>query len=149
MALSVETVNRLLASGRNYASMAVGLIGGVGLMTAAQQKGVMDALTEIGNGLSMIFHGATSIWQILAIAFPALAIWFAKIASKSAKVDNQSAQVQAAVKDPNTTVSKEATASLLDAATNLDVVQKDQTVIKVTDPTVAAAVPSSVVQTAH
>lgn len=115
MALSVETVNRLLASGRNYASMAVGLIGGVGLMSAAQQKGVMDALTEMGNGLSLIFHGATNLWQILIVAFPILAVWFARIASKSATTKNQADQAKAAIIDPNTPVSKETINTLKDA----------------------------------
>jgi hypothetical protein len=116
MALSVETVNRLLASGRNYASMAVGLVGGVGLMSLSQQKGVTDALNDIWNGLSLMFHGATSLWQILIVAFPALAVWFARIASKTATTDNQSAQVKAAIIDPNTPVSKEAVKDITSAA---------------------------------
>src|SRR5579862_9785094 len=102
MALSVETVNRLLASGRNYASTVVGFIGGIGIMSASQSKGLTDALGEIINGLSMIVHGAASAWSILVVAFPVIGAVMARLASKSATTNNQATQLQAAVKDPNT-----------------------------------------------
>jgi hypothetical protein len=143
MAFSTETIGRLLASGRNYTSTIVGFIGGIGLMSAAQQKGFMDALNEIFNGLSQIAHGATSLWQILVVAFPIIGVWMASIASKSAKVDSQAAAVQAAAKDPNTVVSKEATASILDAAAEASPLAKP---ILVTDPALADMVPSAKVK---
>lgn len=128
MALSVETFNRLMASGRNYASMAVGLVGGIGLMSAAQQKGVMDAITEIGNGLNMIVHGATSIWQIAIVAFPFLAVWFARLASNSATTPNQAAQVVASIKEANNNpavnIPTEVKVSVVNAAAQLPEVEK-------------------------
>ena len=78
MAISSETIGRLLASGRNYASTIVGFIGGIGLMSASQQKGFSDAIGEIFNGLSQVVHGATSLWQILIVAFPIIGILMAK-----------------------------------------------------------------------
>lgn len=116
MALSSETVGRLLASGRNYASTIVGFIGGVGVVSASQSKGMADALNEIFNGLSMVFHGATSLWQIIIVAFPIIGIALARFASNSAKVANQAAAVQAAVKDPNTPIPPEAKTAIVAAA---------------------------------
>jgi hypothetical protein len=119
MSLSVETVNRLLASGRNYASTLVGFIGGVGLVSAAQDKGLMDALNEIFSGMSQIVHGATSLWTILVAAFPLIGVWLARIASKSATTSSQAQQVKAAVIDPNTPVPPDAVKAITDAAANL------------------------------
>lgn len=116
MTLSAETINRLLASGRNYASTVVGFIGGVGIVSASQSKGLTDALNEILNGLSMIVHGATSLWQILIVAFPIIGIVMAKFASNSAKVTNQAAAVKAAVIDPNTPIPPEAKTAIVAAA---------------------------------
>jgi hypothetical protein len=119
MPFSVETVNRLLASGRNYISTTVGFVGGIGLMSAAQQKGVSDAFIEIFNGLSQIVHGATSLWGILVVAFPAIGFWMAKMASNSAKVTNQAPAVLAAVKDPATPISPETKTAIIAAATEV------------------------------
>lgn len=116
MNISTETVGRLLASGRNYASTIVGFIGGVGVISAAQSKGLTDALGEIFNGLSMIVHGATSMWQILVVAFPIIGIIMARMASNSAKVTNQAPAVLAAVKDPNTPIPPETKAAIITAA---------------------------------
>ena len=107
MQISTETVGRLLASGRNYVSVLVGLVGGIGLMSAAQQQGVTDAFKQIFDGLSQIVHGATSLWQILVVAFPIIGIWMASMASKSASTSNQAASLKAAVNDPNTTITPE------------------------------------------
>jgi hypothetical protein len=144
MNISTETIGKLLASGRNYASTFVGFVGGIGLMSASQQKGFTDALNEIFNGLSQVFHGATSLWQILIVAFPIIGVVMAKLASKSASVDNQAAAVQAASKDPNTTISKAATASMLDAVAESAPLAKP---IVVKDAALAAAVPSDKVVT--
>lgn len=140
MAFSTETIGRLLASGRNYASTIVGFVGGIGLMSASQSKGLSDSVGEIFNGLSMVVHGATSAWQILAVAFPIIGVLLAKIASNSAKVTNQAAAVQAAVKDPNTTVSIEAKASILDAAAEAAPLASK---IEVKDEKLAELVPSA------
>ena len=117
MTISTETVGRLLASGRNYASVLVGFIGGIGVVSTAQDKDLTDSISEIFNGLSMVFHGATSLWQILMIAFPIIGVVLAKFASNSAKVINQAAAVKAAVVDPNTTIPLEAKTAIVDAAT--------------------------------
>lgn len=116
MNISTETVGRLLASGRNYASTIVGFIGGVGVISAAQSKGLTDAINEIINGLSMVFHGATSMWQILVVAFPIVGLWMGRMASNSAKVTNQAPAVLAAVKDPNTPIPPETKAAIITAA---------------------------------
>ncbi len=116
MAFSTETVGRLLASGRNYASTIVGFVGGIGLMSAAQQKGFTDALNEIFNGLSQIIHGATSLWQILIVAFPIIGVLMARMASNSAKVSNQAPAVLEAIKDPNTPITPEVKAAVIQAA---------------------------------
>lgn len=118
MALSTETIGRLYASGRNYINLGIGFASGIGLLSAAQNKGLMDALTEMYNGISMIVHGATSAWTILAVVLapivgPILARW----ASNSAKVENQAAAVKAAIVDPNTPITPEAKVAVLEAAT--------------------------------
>jgi di/tricarboxylate transporter len=119
MNISTETVGRLLASGRNYASTLVGFIGGIGLMSASQQKGFSDAIGEIFNGLSQVVHGATSLWQIAVVAFPIIGVIMAKFASNSAKVANQAPAVLAAVKDPNTPISPETKTAIVSAATEV------------------------------
>lgn len=119
MQISTETLGKWLAEGRNYGSTIVGFVGGVGLMSAAQQKGMIDALNEIWNGISLIFHGATSFWQILVVAFPIIGVVFAKMAKSSAKVENQAAAVKAAITDPNTPITPEVKAVVLEAATEV------------------------------
>jgi hypothetical protein len=116
MALSTETVGRLLASGRNYVSIVVGFVGGIGLMSASQQQGLKDAFNQIFDGLSQVVHGATSLWQILIVAFPVIGVVMAQLASRSAKVTSQAAAVVAAVKDPNTPIPAEAKTSIVTAA---------------------------------
>lgn len=116
MALSTQTVGQLLASGRNYASTLVGFIGGVGVVSAAQDKGLMDSVNEIFTGLGMVFHGFTSFWQILVVAFPIIGLAMGKLASRSATVTNQAAAVVAAVKDPNTPITPEAKTAIVAAA---------------------------------
>src|ERR1700730_11036576 len=117
MALSSETVGKLLASGRNYVSVIVGFIGVSGLMSAAQQKGVMDAFTEIFNGFGQIFHGATSLWGILVVAFPAIGIWMAQMASNSAKTVNQVQAVKAVATGPASDVAAGVQKALIEATT--------------------------------
>ena len=119
MALSSETMGRLLASGRNYASTIVGFIGGVGVVSAAQDKGLMDAINEIFKGLGMVLHGATSLWYILIAAFPVITVVMARFASSSATVSNQAAAVKAAVSDPNTPIPEEVKKTIVAAATEV------------------------------
>jgi hypothetical protein len=119
MAFSTETIGRLYASGRNYVSVAVGFIGGIGLVSASQSKGLTDSLGEIYNGVSMIVHGATSFWQILVVAFPIIGGIMAKLASNSAKTSSQAVAVKAAIVDPNTPIAPEVKATVLEAATEV------------------------------
>lgn len=145
MAFSTETIGQLLASGRHYVSTTVGFIGGIGIMSAAQSKGLTDAINEIFQGLNMIAHGATSAWAILVVAFPVIGAIMAKFASNSASLPSQAAAVKAAVEDPNTPVPLEAKAAILDATAKLPEVVSD---IKVADPTLAAVTESSQVKPA-
>lgn len=125
MAFSTETIGRLYASGRNYINSAVGLLTGIGLMSAAQNKGLMDALNEMYNGVSQIVHGATSAWTILAVLLaPIVTPILSRMASNSAKVDNQAKAVAVAVSDPNNSVSTEAKISIVNAAATLPEVEK-------------------------
>lgn len=120
MAISTETIGRLYASGRNYINSGLGLMTGIGLMSVAQNKGLMDSLNEMYTGVSQVVHGATSAWQIIAvIAAPILTPIIARYASKSAKVENQAAAVKAAIVDPNTDITHEAKIAVLDAATEV------------------------------
>ncbi len=117
MAFSTETIGRLYASGRNYINSGVGVLTGIGLMSAAQNKGLMDALNEMYTGVSQIVHGATSAWTILAVLLaPIITPILSRMASNSAKVDNQAPKVLEAIKDPNTPISPEVKAAVLQAA---------------------------------
>ncbi len=143
MKISTETVGRLLASGRNYASTIVGFVGGVGIISAAQSKGLTDALNEIISGVSQIVHGATSMWQILVVAFPIIGVVMARYASKSAKTSNQASAVQAAVADPNSSVSAEAKVAIVNAAAALPEVEKVVAPPLASNPATSAAVVKS------
>ena len=115
--LSTETIGRLWASGRNYASLGIGFASGIGVISAAQNKGLTDSLAEIYNGVSQVVHGATSAWQIMAVVLaPIIGPIIARYASKSATVANQSAAVKIAIADPNTPITPEVKATVLDAA---------------------------------
>lgn len=114
---SVETIGKMYASGRNYLGSFLGLVTGIGLMSAAQNKGLMDSLNEIYTGVSQVVHGATSAWQIIAvIAAPIITPILARWASNSAKTDSQAKAVQAAIADVNTPVSVETKAVVVDTA---------------------------------
>jgi len=142
MKLSVETVGRLWASGRNYISTAVGFVGGIGLMNASQSKGMMDALGQIYDGVALIVTGATSFWQILVVAFPIVGVVMAKLASNSAKTESQAASFKAAALDSNTNISEQAQADMLVAVTETVSLNKP---IEVTSKKLADAVPSNMV----
>jgi len=87
----------------------------------------------------MVFHGATSLWQILVVAFPIIGVIFAKMAKKSATTESQSAALATAAKDPNTQLSLSTKANLLDATAEAAPLAKP---IEIHDPALAAAVPS-------
>lgn len=145
MKFSSETIGRLLASGRNYASSLIGFMTAIGLMTAAQSKTLGDSLGEIASGVNQIIHGATSAWVVLAAIGAPLVPLFARWASNSAKTTNQAAAVVAAVKEANgnpaTQLPIETKAKILDAAASLPEVK--DTPIKVGDPVLANAVPAA------
>ena len=147
MQISTETVGRLLASGRGYAQYFVGFATSLGLLSAANSKGLIDGFNDIFNGITQMFHGFTSVWQIAVVVLaPVGSIFLARWSSNSAKTSSQAASVQAAVKDPNSDLTLAAKASILDAAAKLPEVSPD-TKIKVEDSKLAAAVPDSKVVT--
>lgn len=117
MNISTETVGRMLASGRNYVGQIIAFASGIGLMSASQNKGLTDSLSEMYNGAVMMVHGATSFWTItVVVAAPIVGPILAKWASNSAKVDNQAVAVKAAVTDPNTLISPVAKDAIQSAA---------------------------------
>jgi hypothetical protein len=115
MPFSPETVNRLFASGRNYVSVIVGFIGGIGIMSASQSKGLVDAFNEIFNGLSMIVHGATDAWGILVVAFPIIGVLMARMASNSATTASQVQNVKNIATGPASPVAADAQKALIEA----------------------------------
>lgn len=139
MKISTETIGKWYAEGRNYGSMALGLLTGIGVMSAAQQQGMVDAFHQMYQGVMLIVSGATSFYQILIVAFPIVGVLLAKWAKKSATVDSQSAALVAAAKDPNTDISKGATANLLAAAAESAPLAKP---IEVKDKELAEIAPS-------
>jgi hypothetical protein len=106
LAFSVETVGRLLASARGYAQFGVGALTSIGLLSAANSKGLAAGLSEVFTGISQTIHGFTSIWTILVVVLaPITSMVLAKWSSHTAKTSSQAAAVQAAVIDPNTPIS--------------------------------------------
>lgn len=90
MKLSLETLARLYAAGRNYANMGIGFAASVGLISVVQQKTLTDGLSDIYAGVSQIVHGAGSIWQVLVIVVgPFIGAVLAWYAQRSAKTDNK------------------------------------------------------------
>ncbi len=139
MKFSTETIGKWLAEGRNYGSMILGFATGIGLMSASDQKGLTEAISKMYDGVLMIASGATSFYQILIVAFPIVGVVLAKWAKGSATVDSQAAALKAAAIDPNTTISKQATADILTATVEAAPLAKP---IEVKDAELAAAVPS-------
>lgn len=117
MKLSLETVARLWAAGRNYANLFIGFGVSLGLVSVAQSKTLSESLNEIWTGLSQVVHGLTSIWQVLVIiGGPAVTAVLAWYAQRSAKTVNQAVAVKAAVVDPNTPISPETKTAIVAAA---------------------------------
>lgn len=139
MALSIETVNKALAQVRGYAQYGMGLATMLGVMTAAQQKGALDAFSDIGAGLAQVIHGATNLWTIgVVVAGPFISFALAQWSKARSTTESHAAEVQAAVKDPNSPISFEAKKSILDATANLAEVKPHD--IPVSDPVLARAV---------
>lgn len=117
MNISTETIGRLYASGRNYANLAIGFGAGIGVLSAAQDKGLMDAFNEMYTGVSQVVHGATSAWTIIAVvAAPIIGPILARMASNSATIPNQAAAVKAAIVDPNTPITDQVKATVISTA---------------------------------
>lgn len=117
MAFSTETIGRLLASGRGYAQFGVGALTSIGLLSAANSKGLSDGFADVFAGISQTIHGFTSIWQIAAVVVaPVASVVLARWSSNSAKVENQAAAVQAAVVDPNTPIAPDVKATIIQTA---------------------------------
>jgi hypothetical protein len=117
MQISTETVGRLLASARGYTQYAIGFATSLGLLTAANSKGLADGFSDIFAGISQTVHGFTSVWQIgVVVLAPVASIVLAKWSSNSAKVSNQAVAVQAAVVDPNTPIAPETKAVIVSTA---------------------------------
>lgn len=117
MNISTETIGRLLASGRGYAQAGVGALGMLGLLSAANQKGLADGFADIFAGISQTVHGFTSVWQIGAVVLtPIASIALARWSSNSAKLTSQVAAVQAAVVDPNTPIPTDVKQSIITTA---------------------------------
>jgi hypothetical protein len=117
MTISSETVGRLLASARGYAQYFVGFATSLGLLSAANSKGLTDGLSDVFAGITQTIHGFTSIWQIgVVVLAPIMSIVLAKWSSNTAKTSSQAAAVQAAVVDPNTPISPEVKATIITTA---------------------------------
>lgn len=117
MAFSTETIGRLLASGRGYAQFGVGALTSIGLLSAANSKGLTDGFADIFNGIGQTVHGFTSIWQIGAVVVaPIASVFLARWSSNSAKVSSQAAAVQAAVVDPNTPITADVKQTIITTA---------------------------------
>lgn len=115
--ISLETVGRLYASGRNYANLGLGFAAGVGIISAAQNKDFIDALGEVYQGVTLIIHGGTAIWtMIAAILAPIVGGYLARKASNSAKTENRQANIIAIARDPNDSGNDAAKAALIQAA---------------------------------
>lgn len=139
--LSIETIAKIYAQGRNYANQLLGAVVMFGIMTAAQQKQIMDGLSDFYNGLVLAFTGASHVWQVLVIVFgPIIGGLLAKKASNSASTKSQAASLVERAKDPNGS-GTEAKAAVLDAATKLTDVKINGTIEA--PPEVANAVPSA------
>lgn len=117
MAFSTETVGRLWASARGYSQFSIGFLSSIGLVSAAQSKGLLEGLADVYAGIAQTVQGLTSIWQIgLVVAGPITSVVLARMASNSAKVSNQASAVRAAVLDPNTPIPPDVKRDIVAAA---------------------------------
>jgi hypothetical protein len=142
--MNLETLAKIYAQGRNYINQILGAAVMFGVMTASQQKQVMDGLNDIWTGLTQAFTGASHVWQVAVIVLgPLIGGWLAKKAANSASTESQKNSLIARAEQPNG-AGTAAKAAVLDATTRLPDVQIEG-VIKASAE-VASAVPSSQVQ---
>lgn len=149
MQVSSETVGRLLASGRNYAGQIIAFAGGIGVMSAAQQKSLSEGLGQVVDGIMMVIHGGATMWTVLAVvAAPILGPIIARWASNTAKTSNQATAVKTAVEEAKTNgnmLPLEVKATIVDATAALPDVVGD---IKVTSKALEVATDSPQVKAA-
>lgn len=120
MKISLETVARIYAAGRNYANLAAGAAFSLGLVSASQNKTVTESLAEIANGVSMIVHGFTSIWQVaVVVGAPVVGGVLAWYAQRSAKTDNKIEAAKAVASDPSDPKQLDAQIALSNAAATI------------------------------
>lgn len=140
MNFSLETIAKIYAQGRNYINSGLGALVMFGALTAAQQKSVMEGLSDIAAGLSQAFTGASHIWQVgLIVLGPLLTAYLAKKAGNAASTQGQKNSLIARANEPDGP-GTEAKAAVLDAATKLPGVEIDGAIKA--PPAVASAVPS-------
>lgn len=147
--ISLETVGRLYASGRNYANMGLGFAAGVGIISAAQNKDFLDALGEVYQGVTLVVHGGTAIWtMIAAILAPVVGGILARCASNSAKTEKRQDNIIAIARDPSDSGNDAAKAALIRAAGEIarapDLPVRVTEQAKVTIVNVAASLPEVV-----
>lgn len=149
MAFSSETTGRLLASGRNYAGQIIAFAGGIGVMSAAQQKSLSEGLGQVVDGIMMVIHGGATMWTVLAVvAAPIIGPVLARWASNTAKTSNQATAVKAAVEESKTNgvvIPLDVKATIVDATAALPEVVGE---IKVTDKALELATESTQVKAA-
>jgi hypothetical protein len=117
MTISTETIGRLLASARGYSQYAVGFATSLGLLSAANSKGLTDGLSDVFAGISQTVHGFTSIWQVLVVVgAPIASVVLARWSSSTAKTSSQAAAVKAAVVDPNTPITPDVKSVIITTA---------------------------------
>jgi hypothetical protein len=96
MKFSIETAARVYAAGRNYISLGLGFAASAGVISAAQDKSLTDSFNEIYQGVSLIVHGATSVWQVaVVIGAPIVGGVVAWYAQRSAKATSNAAAIGA------------------------------------------------------
>lgn len=140
MNLSLETIAKIYAQGRNYINQFLGAVVMFGVMTASQQKQVMDGLSDIWSGLTQAFSGASHVWQVAVIVLgPIIGGWLAKKAGNSASTEGQKQSLIARAHDENG-AGTAAKVAVIDAVTKLPGVEIDGAIKA--PPAVANAVPS-------
>lgn len=144
MKLSLETVARFYAAGRNYANMAIGFAAGAGVLSAAQDKTLTDALNEMATGIGLLVHGATSAYQVGVIVLgPLIGGVLAWMAQRSARNDNKAASLVASAKDATDPKAIEATIIVSNAAAAVPGTQKVVNPLIADNPATAANVVKS------
>lgn len=146
MKISLETIRQTYAAGRNYANYFLGVATTLGLLSSAQNKTIMDSLSDIAAGIGQIVHGFTSIWQVGTVVLgPVIGIVLAQLASHSATAKSQAASLAASASAAPSQSTTNAQVALLTAVTAVEKQAPDMTIQGkiVASPEVANAVPSN------